>query len=162
MTKRILHFHFTTCCLLLILGLISSCTSETFYEQEIKFENGLWTYDKQTRFNWQIIDTSIAYDLELEVDHAREMEFRNCYIKLKTEFPDSSHTYQVLSMELYDSSGKAYGQCNSDRCTTSLDLMGRFKFPKPGDYAITIEQFGRDSVLQGINGLTLKLSEIKL
>lgn len=162
MSDKIIHSFFSKYSVLFLLGLSSSCTPEPFFEQEIKIEKGMWTYDNPIRFSWQIIDTSITYDLELQVDHEREMDFRNCYIKLKTEFPDSSLTHQVLSMELYDSSGKAFGKCSSDRCSTSLDLMGNFKFPKPGSYAISIEQFGRDSTLLGINALTLKLREIKL
>lgn len=145
----------------LTIGLPISCTPDSFFEQEIILDSARWPYDNPIRFTWQINDTANTYDLQLQVDHLREMDFRNCYVKIITEFPDASLTNQILSMELYDSSGKAYGKCDSKNCTTILDLMGQFKFPMTGTYSLIVEQFGRDSILNGLNALRLKLNQAK-
>jgi gliding motility-associated lipoprotein GldH len=95
------------------------------------------------------------------VNHSNDLAFRNVYVKCKTTFPDNQVKEQVLSLELFDESGKPYGKCSSSECNTNIKLIYATRFPLPGTYQLSLEQYGRDSLLNGIESLGLLIEKEK-
>ncbi len=136
---------------------MNACHSDWIYHQKITLPSSQWPYSNRMEFKWNIEDTLPTYDMELVVEHSPQLAYRNVYIKTYTRFPDASEKDQLLSLELFDEAGKAYGPCNSDACETPILLQSRLRFPQTGTYLLKIEQYGRDSILNGIQSFELRL-----
>jgi hypothetical protein len=65
-----------------------------------------------------------------------------------------------LSLELFDASGKPFGICSNTNCETEISLIAKTKFQFQGDYGLSIEQYGRDSMTMGIQSFELSVSKL--
>jgi len=144
-----------------ILSLFISCKQSFIYKNEIPITNMQWDSSQIIRFNWEVQDTAVWYQLNLKLKHALELEYQNLYVKSITEFPDQSQKEQILSFELFDNSGKPTGTCGSTSCTTEISLLPKFKFPQLGKYQLSLEQFSRDQSVNGIASFKLEVSKIQ-
>lgn len=109
-----------------------------------------------------IEDTLKPYDLQLIVGHKSDFSFENLYINATTVFPEGDKTTYPVSLQLTDGSGDWLGQCSGDNCITKIEISPGAYYKKIGKYQIIIEQFSRKSSLEGINDLTLKISEAEI
>jgi gliding motility-associated lipoprotein GldH len=145
----------------LILILLSACNDNSIYNHKIPIENQQWSYSQIPEFNWDVKDTSQWYRILLAVRHKNDLNHRNLYVKCNTTFPDNSNKDQILSLELYDEAGKPYGVCRSSSCTTDIPLIPKTKFPIPGNYKLSIEQYGRDTIVPGLHSLELTIVKVQ-
>ncbi len=145
------------CTISLCLLLFFSCNSDGLYRQKISIPDSKWSYNNSLNFSWNIKDTLPSYDMELVIRHDNQLAYRNVYVKTYTHFPDTTEKKQLLSLELFDEPGNAYGQCSGGICTTPILLQSKLRFPQTGTYHLKIEQYGRDSILAGIQDFELRL-----
>ena len=142
-----------------VLFFLASCgDNENYIYQESKTinESG-WTYADSLDFNFDIQDTSKLYALILDVDHTTDYPFQNIYFNISTSFPSGKRLQQPLSSDLAEKSGKWHGKCSGKNCTASINLQERAKFNEMGKHRINIAQFSRDSVLMGVEEVSLKV-----
>lgn len=153
---------FTITILLISLASIFnlSCKDALTLNQEHSFDHESWSSQDTIHFKWTIPDTSLWYSMELVVQHKLEFPFQNQYVMVHTLFPDQHLTEQLLSLELYDDTGRPFGKCNGSLCNTPLLLQEKVKFPQIGAYQIDLMQNGRDTVVNGLSALRLKIQKI--
>ncbi|MBK9109298.1 MAG: gliding motility lipoprotein GldH [Saprospiraceae bacterium] len=152
------RYFFSALCVLLL----QACTSETIFQQKYKLDHHSWKTEQVLVFNWDIKDTTLLFDIELEIDHDADFRFQNQYIKAKTKFPDSTTKEQILSLELFDDTGRPYGNCVSSTCKTPILLQSRIKFQKSGTYQLQLSQNGREPESPGIHAVQLKILKSKV
>ncbi|MBK9727276.1 MAG: gliding motility lipoprotein GldH [Saprospiraceae bacterium] len=141
----------------LLLLFFFSCNSHELYKQKFNIKSDTWEYNQTIQYSWEIVDTISRYDIILAIDHIPDLHFRNLYIQCKTTFPDQNSKDQIVSLELYDETGKPYGDCSNSKCTTEILLQTKIRFPFPGKYDLAIDQFSRDLKIPGIHSLELKI-----
>lgn len=147
---------------LLYVLLFQACSSETVFEKKYNLDHNSWKTEQVLVFNWDIKDTTLLFDIELEIAHDADFRFQNQYIKAKTTFPDSTSNEQILSLELFDDTGRPYGNCISSKCKTPILLQSRIKFPKSGNYQLQLKQNGREPESAGIQSIQLKVLKSKI
>lgn len=145
----------------LIFLLFPACNNNSIFHQIIKIENNKWMYSQRLNYKWSVKDTSDSYSITLKIVHDPNLEYRNVYVKCLTSFPDSSKKEQVLSLELFNESGKPFGHCSSASCNTEITLISKTKFQFQGEYGLSIEQYGRDSMVKGLQSFELDIEKIK-
>jgi gliding motility-associated lipoprotein GldH len=141
---------------------VFACNSNSIYHQKNELENQTWSYNNAMLFKWTVKDTADWYRMMLKIDHASNLNYRNLYVKCLTLFPDHSQKEQILSLELFDETGKPFGKCSGSGCTTEISLLPKTKFQFQGDYELSIIQYGRDSIVKGLNNFELDISKIKI
>ncbi|HFA47760.1 MAG TPA: gliding motility lipoprotein GldH [Bacteroidetes bacterium] len=147
---------------LIVLGIIcfaaASCNGDFIYKKNIKIPGGAWTYEDVLKFDFPIEDTSLTYNLMLDVEHAGDYGFQNLYVKFHTKFPSGEVKTQMVSLELAAKSGIWNGKCSGNSCTVEIPLQTNAVFKEIGEHQISVEQFMRKNPLPGVEGMTLKIS----
>jgi len=137
--------------------LFSACAEKLLYSYTVEFQNGTWEYDDPAIFEFEIGDITDYYNLFLDIDHSLEYPFENLYLRINTEFPDASSASDTLSIEMINNQGGWVGDCGSNVCDLTVFLQEKTKFKDTGTHKITIEQFTRESDLQGIRSLSFRV-----
>lgn len=137
--------------------LFTSCGPAVVYEREFDLPEAGWAYADSLRFEFSIENTEQQYDYLLDVNHDAGFPSQNFYVKLHTGFPSGKRSSQQLSLQLADNFGQWFGDCNGDNCTISIPILREASFSTPGDYSLTVEQYGRDNPLTGISNIGLRV-----
>lgn len=145
--------------LLFFLLLLAACGPKYAINKTYNITDSAWVYADSLRFEFDIADTITLYDLSLGVKHSTDFNYQNLYARISTQFPDGTRLSKPLSLELADKAGIWQGDCNSKTCTIEIPIQEGAYFNQLGKYIITIEQFMRDSVVSGVQRITLKVAE---
>ncbi len=140
---------------------LSSCNDGLLFREKIVLDSQHWTYSNQLQYNWTVNDTLAWYSLQLNIEHDINLDYRNLYVKCFTHFPDGSKKEQVLSLELFNEMGISFGKCNNSTCNTEIVLLPKTKFQFMGEYQLSIEQYGRDSILHGLSSFEMSIHKLK-
>jgi gliding motility-associated lipoprotein GldH len=134
-----------------------ACGPKVIYENEQPITQP-WTYTDQVAFNFEVQDTSIAYDLHLDVEHNENFGYENAYIEVTTIFPNGKKVVSPLSLQLASSEGSWIGNCSGEKCEIDILLATKAFYNQKGKYSIMINQHSRSEKLEGINALKLKIN----
>lgn len=140
--------------LCLILG--AACQSNLISEEKHLMDKDPWSFNEFVDFSLEVQDTTIQYDLILEVQHHPDFSFQNFYTKVYTIFPSSKEVASQVSLQIADNMGTWLGKCNSSSCRVELLLQERFRFKEIGKHQIKIENYSREE-LSKLQAFTLKL-----
>lgn len=145
--------------LLLLLPLISltACGPEIVYEREVDFAETGWAYADTVRFDFELADTSRAYDLLLTVEHGTDFPYENFYVRIHTTFPSGKRNTEQVSLQTTGDFGAFLGECSGGDCSLPVLILENARFAATGDYALTVEQYSRDEPLSAVFGLGLRI-----
>lgn len=145
--------------LAILSGALAGCGDSYVVRKTHTFSNEQWTYDDSLRYEFEIMDTLALYDLIMNVKHSTSYSFQNLYTRIHTQFPDGTRLNKPVSLELADKTGTWQGDCNSKYCTVEIPIQQTAYFNQPGKYAIVIEQFMRDSIINGVKDITFEITK---
>ena len=146
--------------LLVIAGvfiLFCSCEEKPFYEDTKQVNGESWSYDVPVSFEVVVEDTTMMYDMHLDIDHAPDFSYQNLYLNVTTSFPKKEDKVERLNINLAENNGKWIGNCNKEKCKLKVYMLDGFKFADAGTYTFSFEQFSREENLSGIYALGLKI-----
>ena len=129
---------------ILLLFFLTACGPKYAINKTYEIANSAWSYADSLRFEFEVADT---------------VTVQNLYSRIHTQFPDGTRLSKPLSLELADKAGIWQGDCNSKSCTIEIPIQEGAYFNQAGKYVITVEQFMRDSVINGVQSVTLKVAE---
>ncbi|MCC6726594.1 MAG: gliding motility lipoprotein GldH [Saprospiraceae bacterium] len=141
--------------------LLSACNSGVIFDENKAIPNATWSYDAPLAFDFEVQDTTKAYLVLLEVKHAGDFGYQNCYVQITTRFPSGEEKKQTVSLELAAQSGIWNGECSGNSCTIEIPLQAKAKFKQPGKHSITVEQFMRVNPLPGIKSIGLTIKQLE-
>jgi len=118
-----------------------------------------WAYEEALTFQVEVVDTSSVYSMELLIKHAKDFGYENIYFKVKTDFPTIQDREELLNIELASKAGQWMGKCNSESCKVKVYMLDRFRFPEPGSYSFSFEQYTRDDSLEGMENIDLIITK---
>jgi gliding motility-associated lipoprotein GldH len=136
-----------------------ACGPRYLVDETIEIPESKWVYKDSLRFEAEIPDTAMVYDLWLTLDHSPEFAWQNLYIRIHTLFPDGKRLSAPLSLELADQGGIWQGDCNSKRCRFRVPIQEGAWFQLPGVYTFTFEQYMRESPVTGIQRFRFQIAE---
>lgn len=145
--------------LCVILGILQSCGPKYIHNDLQKVNDQGWDYAEVLKFPFTLNDTSISYDLILEVDHSDEFKSQNLYVRIHTIQPSARLEQAIVSLSLADQTGRWLGKCRGHQCRVDIMLQENFKITTPGRYRIEIEQYMREKLITGVEGFRLKVIE---
>ena len=115
------------------ITLLCSCKQDTIYRQKLDINSNYWRYNDSLKFSFEIADTSLKYSIELDVMHRDSFPFENCYVQIKSTYPDKKVKSDMLSLEFADETGKWLGKSKGEnllvpiafQTTVDRDLIGK-------------------------------------
>jgi gliding motility-associated lipoprotein GldH len=157
-------FHSTARFLLAIASiglLLTACNNDVIFEKNIAIPDGSWDYANKLPFEFEVTDTTKTYQVLLDIQHAGDFGFQNCYVQISTRFPNGEEKKQPVSLELAAQSGIWVGECSGNDCEVEIPLQAKARFKQPGKHSITVEQFMRVNPLPGIKAIGLKIKQLE-
>ena len=149
---------------LVVSGIVlTSCHSDSVYEQTVDLPASGWADTSSIKFEFQIANTTTPKNVFLGTRYNNEYNFHNLY--LQYTLIDSTGKELVKKLDqliLFDqTTGNPLG--NGFAGTTDLDAklyyLRNYKFPYVGRYTLQVKQFMRLSPLVGIKAIGVKVKE---
>ena len=137
--------------------LLSACGPNYLYEETTPLPKAGWTYADTLDFTLSIEDTLALYNLYLEIEHATTYSYQNLYAQIYTRFPSGERKGQTISLELADKTGAWQGDCGKENCRFLAPIQMKAFFNEVGEYVFTLEQYMRESPVEGVQAVGMKL-----
>lgn len=150
--------------ILVIVGLcfnIFSCEESRVFDKNIPLSKQGWSYDEPQIFDVNIGDTSVTYNLYINVRHTDIYAFNNLWVKMTTVFPDSTRQENKLNVELSKPTGEWTGICVDGICFNSVLMQNNFKLPQKGKYSFILEQDMRTNPLADVLDIGIKIEKFQ-
>jgi len=142
------------------LYLLASCENSVYTERR-EISSTTWDYSDSLIFEFSPPDTQSLYNIELTVEHSKDFDYQNLYMRLHTIFPNQDTLKQPFSIDLSDKFGQWLGDCSSTSCERSSLLQAQTRFEYLGLYTLLFEQFSRYDSLAGINALEIDIYPVE-
>jgi gliding motility-associated lipoprotein GldH len=147
------------------LGLIwfalAGCGSGAVFEAARDLPSYQWSKDSLMVFAFEVADVNPPYRLAYHLRNTASYGSDRFYVKYVLSGPDG----KVLASEmkptlLFDATtGEPLGRGLGDLFEHEVILLPNYKFPKPGRYSISLQQFMRDDVLSGVASVGVRLTK---
>ena len=151
-----LIFVWAAACLLLF----SSCDPDRVYEKNIELKNGDWAIEHEPVFEFEIQDTTQAYDIYFNVRYNLKYNFYNLYLKHQLIGPEgkviSANLHEMVLMD--PKTGKPLGKGFSDTYDMQARALKGIIFPKAGTYRIKLTQYMRQDPLPDIIAVGVRVA----
>ncbi|MDX2002353.1 MAG: gliding motility lipoprotein GldH [Chitinophagales bacterium] len=145
---------------LLGLVLLSGCNPNVVFEKNQEIEKYVWNKNKPVVLSTTIEDTTLRYNISVNIRHANFYEYSNLWMMVYTTFPDGKKLHQRIEFQLAETSGKWQGDCTGDICDINLPIQQNARFEQPGKYTFEFEQIMRQDLLPGIMAVGLKIEKL--
>lgn len=141
---------------LLALGL-TSCDPNRLYEVNSPLDGEKWAYSDIKSFSVEVADTSIRYNIYINIRHSFHYEWRNIYVLVGTLLPDGRKLDKRVDLPLSEPDGKWFGSCLGDNCDLPVMIQQNAKFPMPGKYTFSLRQDMRVNPLDKVKAVGLRV-----
>jgi len=146
--------------LLFILSLtLASCDSRRVFEENKALADGKWKAKEKISFRVTIPDTTIAYNVYLNVRNVLDYPYSNLYLFMETKFPDGRKSRDTLECMLADYDGRWLGSGIGSMKFNQFLLQKGVFFSQKGIYLFEVEQAMRVNELKGIHDIGLRIEK---
>ena len=135
----------------------NSCDKNRIYEKNTTIEKYVWDSKAKPVFTVDILDTSVLYNLYVNVRHAEIYPYQNIWLIVSTKFPDSTFASKRIEIMLANQEGKWFGEGLGDIWDYRSLIQENAFFDKPGTYTFSLEQNMRQDPLPGIMSVGIRI-----
>ena len=122
-----------------LLLLTSSCSNQKVFEEHYKFEDFSWNRFDFVKFEVNIEDTEIEYDMYLNFRHLPEYPYPNFNFNFTIYTPSDEMRTSDFEIDLFDKQGERISECLGDYCDLKIPVRKGFRFSEPGIAKFEIE-----------------------
>lgn len=159
MLKRILHINLFLFSFLLTALSFSSCEESRVFDKNISTSKSGWDWEDVKTFDVFINDTTVTYNMFVNIRHTDAYPYNNMWLRIKTIFPDSTEEEGRVNLVLSEAGGAWTGTCSDGICFNSVPIQQNFTFKKSGKYTFQIQQDMRINPLPYIMNVGLKVEK---
>lgn len=114
------------------------------YDSYQKTEQGIWYHSDKKRFEVEIADSMVSFNLMVNIRHTTDYPYNNLYLFILTESPAGGSVKDTLEINVTDKRGKWLGYGFGKIKHISRMYRKNIRFSHPGKYVFTIEQAMRE------------------
>jgi len=147
-----------------LLGLVVvlfACDTNRVYETNTDLADEQWTKDQIVSFDFDIEDANQAYNLYANIRNAQHYPYHNLYYQY--ELRDSVGTglkKELQNIILFEpKTGEPFGEGLGDIFDHRQLLLEQFKFPAPGSYSMSLQQYMRNDTLPLIMSVGVRVEK---
>ena len=148
----------TFCAILLVLFILSSCTTIDLYEKTVPVPGHSWQNSFRPTFDFTIKDTTAVYQLYLVLRHNEKYNYNNIYINLYIKAPGKDSVIKVQK-DLSLANSENWKATGMDDVYEHRIELGDKEPLKAGEYKFTLEQIMREDPLQNVFDVGLRVEK---
>jgi gliding motility-associated lipoprotein GldH len=137
-----------------VLLFLSACSHSEIFSEFHSFPEAEWARNKKVDFDVNIEDSSLKYDVFLEIRNNNDYPFRNLWLFVDITAPDGKQRADTINVELADVYGKWHGKGIS-LYSYSFSYDSDMHYPGSGFYTYSVRQGMREEVLKGVSDIGL-------
>lgn len=145
--------------LLFMLFFISGCDPSRVFEENKNVKNNEWEQNSPLVFQVPVTDTSIAYNVYINIRNAGFYRFSNLYLFINTGFPGGQIQRDTLECILAAPDGRWLGEGLGDIWDNRILFKNEVRFPQKGEYRFEIIQAMRTNPLPGIMDAGIRIEK---
>lgn len=144
---------------LIPLAFLCACDASRIYEKNHDLSGGVWLKDSLQHFHFEIADAALKYNLYANVRNAHDYTFYNLYYQYALSDPTGNVLAEKLeNIHLFDpKTGEPFGDGLGDVFDHRQLILEDFRFPREGDYTISLQQFMRQDTLPSILSVGIRV-----
>lgn len=148
--------------LIALVALLESCDSKRVFESYEDVYGSKWHQDSLVVFKPEAItDTITSYNILLNMRHTTEFKYKNMFFFVDIKMPSGRVLRDTAELILQDSKGFWYGDGNGFLRFVQHEIHGHYKrnisFPESGEYEFIIQHGMRDSLLEDISDIGIRI-----
>ena len=136
---------------ILLVILVSGCTSGIVESEYAATKNGIWNKDEAVTFNFSAPDTINKYNVFINLRNDNTFPYSNLFIITELDFPNGTIIKDTLEYEMALPSGewlgKGYGSVKENKLWYKENIV----FPKNGVYNLKVSHAMRKNGI--VNGV---------
>lgn len=145
-----------------LVFLLVSCDSKRVFESYQDVYGSQWHQDSTIVFKPETItDTISSYNILLNMRHTTEFKYKNMFFFVDIKTPSGKVLRDTAELILQDNKGFWYGDGNGFLRSIEHEIHGHYKrnisFPESGNYEFIIQHGMRDSVLEDISDIGIRI-----
>ncbi|MBE7175544.1 MAG: gliding motility lipoprotein GldH [Mucilaginibacter polytrichastri] len=145
---------------LLIPVCFFSCRDEgRIIDENVRIAKNTWSYVDRPKFEVNITDASVPYNLYLNIRHTPYYAYSNLFTVIRQINPDGKSHKTRFEFKLAYPDGQWTGQGSGNLYSHQIAFRERYTFPKAGKYVFEIEQNMRDNPLREITDAGLRVEK---
>ena len=146
---------------LIFATMLTSCDSSVYYSDNKAIDNATWNIYDTIMFdvNVKSEDISEAYNFLIDLRNTKNYPYSNAFLFIKTIFPDGGFALDTMECPLTEPSGRWYGKVSSNHVDNRFYLRKNTIFPQNGIYRFEIFHGLRDTNVEGIKSIGLRIEK---
>lgn len=144
---------------LLLIFAFSGCDTKRVYEENVDIPKYIWNLNFKPEFKVEIKDTSLLYNIYVNIRHTKFYPNSNLWVLITTQFPDGKKLEKRVNLDLASNEGKWYGDCLGDICDIKVPIQQNAFFDQLGSYSFQYEQIMRTDNLPFVMSMGLRIEK---
>ena len=137
-----------------------ACTSNDVYFQYQSVAQKGWSKDSLYSFDIPITDTNAVYNVYVNIRNRGKYPYQNLWLFLNKTTPDKIQSKDSIECYLADQRGKWLGSGLGSILEMPVLYQQNVRFKVRGTYHYKIVHGMRDSVLNGINDIGMRIEKV--
>lgn len=139
----------------------SACDHNRIFDEYKPISNEQWHKDSLMVFTIPISDTLQNNSVSLNIRNNINYTYSNLWLFTHIKSPDGTIIRDTFEMVLADPSGKWLGEGFGGYKSREAIYRSKIYFPHAGEYQITIQQGMRETILEGISDVGLRIEKVE-
>ena len=135
---------------------MSSCLRETLTDLNQDVGDS-WSKDDKVVFEYDVHDSIMPVDFLINVRNTTDYNYSNIYFFIKTVFPNQRISIDTVECFLANMQGEWLGDGIGKYRDNSIVFKRNVRFPMTGHYRMEFEMAMRDTLLDGIDALGIRI-----
>ena len=142
-----------------VLFMLAGCDPNRVYEENRDIGNEMWDVKERAAFDFDIPDTTTAYNLYFNVRNTDDFPYRNLFVFSHISFPNGKQGIDTVELPLTNPDGSWVGSGQGDLHDCRLIFRRNVRFPVAGRYHLEVEQAMRMQLLPGIRNIGIRIEK---
>ena len=144
---------------LLLLYILSStaCIDSAVVDKNEELKHHNWSYIQKINIPVVIEDTTLKYNLYMNLRHTAAYKYSNIFVKIHQIEPDGKRSVERKEFQLAYPDGEWLGSGSGNIYSYQLLFRQDYQFPRKGKYIFSFEQNMRDNPLREITDVGLRV-----
>ena len=140
--------------------MIAACDANRVFDEYVPVKDAKWHKDSLVVFDIPITDTIQNHNILINVRNDINYSYSNLWLFVNIEQPNGIAVQDTFEVALADPSGQWLGKGFGGYKTRESVFRRNVSFPNSGEYKIIIRQGMRETILDGISDVGLRVEKM--